>query len=394
MTNRRPPSRRALLASLLAAPALAQPAPPELRVGGLFPLSGANALLGDEAARGLELAIAERNAAGGRQIRLMRADVTEPAQALAEARRLIQAERVALLFGSVSAPIGLAASQAAESLDSSYVELAAAADALIERGARHVIRTAPAALDYGQLGADALTRFLPNHLGQPADVLRIAILHESSASPESIATHLEAKLREAGLVVAERLPHATRTPEMPAMVQRLRAAGVNVLIHAAAESDAVALFRAMQDAAWRPAAVIGAGPAWGLTDLARAVGPGLEACFALDMPPIETAERWAMGARPFAEAYQRRWGSAPRSGLSLAAYAGALAVLSQPNLERGPLRASLAALDQPEGQWANGWGFRLEDRGQNSRARPVLLQWQAGRPMAVFPADAAAASPV
>lgn len=178
------------------------------------------------------------------------------------------------------------------------------------------------------------------------------------------------------------------------MVQRLRAAGVNVLIHAAAEGDAVALFRAMQDAAWRPAAVIGAGPAWGLADLARAVGPALEASFALDMPPIETAERWAAGARPFAETYQRRWGSAPRSGLSLAAYAGALLVLAQPNLERGPLRTSLAALDQPEGQWANGWGFRLEDRGQNSRARPVLVQWQAGRPVTVFPADAAAASPV
>ncbi len=386
--------RRALLASLLAAPALAQNAPAEWRLGGLFPLSGASALLGDEAARGLELAIAERNAAGGRPMRLIRADVTEPAQALAEARRLIQAERAVLLFGSVSAPIGLAASQAAESLDASYVELTAAADALIDRGARHLFRTAPAAADYGQLGAEALTRFLPNHLGQPADGLRIAILHEASASPESIATQLEAKLREVGLVVAERLPHATRTPEMPAMVQRLRAAGVNVLIHAAAEGDAVALFRAMQDAGWRPAAVIGAGPAWGLADLARAIGPGLEACFALDMPPIETAERWAAGARPFAEAYQRRWGSAPRSGLSLAAFAGALVVLGQPSLERGPLRASLTALDQPEGQWANGWGFRLEDRGQNSRARPVLLQWQAGRPVAVFPADAAAASPV
>ncbi|MEI6160940.1 MAG: ABC transporter substrate-binding protein [Roseococcus sp.] len=398
MKNPRHLGRRALLAGLLTTPALAQTGPAEWRLGGLFPLSGANALLADEAARGLELAIAERNSAGGgtggRPFRLIRADVTEPAQALSEARRLIQAERSVLLFGSVSAPIGLAASQAAESLDSSYVELAAAADALTERGARHLFRTAPGAADYGQLGAEALTRFLPNHLGQPADGLRIAILHEGGASPESIATNLETRLREAGLVVAERLPHAARTPEMPAMVQRLRAAGVNVLIHAAAEGDAVALFRAMQDAAWRPAAVIGAGLAWGLMDLSRAIGPPLDGAFALDVPPIETAERWAAGARPFAEAYQRRWGSAPRSGLSLASYAGALLVLKQPSLERAALRTALTALDQPEGQWPNGWGFRLDDRGQNTRARPVLLQWQAGRPVAVFPNEAAAASPV
>ena len=181
---------------------------------------------------------------------------------------------------------------------------------------------------------------------------------------------------------------------MPAMVQRLRAAGVNLLIHAAGEGDAVALFRALQDAAWRPAALIGVGFAWGLTDLVRAIGPALDGCFAIDVPPIETAERWAAGARPFAEAYQRRWGGPPRSGLSLAAFAGAQSVLSQPNIDRTTLRNALVALDQPDGQWPNGWGFRLDDRGQNTRARPVLLQWQAGRPIAVFPSEAAAASPV
>ncbi len=392
MTQRLLPSRRVLLAAPFIRPAHAQGA--EWRVGALFPLSGANALLGDEAARGLELAIEERNAAGGRPVRLVRTDVTEPAQALAEARRLIQQERCPLLFGSVSAPVGLAASQAAESLEASYVELAAAADALTDRGARHMFRTAPRAADYGALGAEALTRFLPGHLGQPADALRIAILHESSASPESIAASLEARLREAGLVVAERLAHSPRTPEMPATVQRLRAAGVNVLIHAAAESDAAALFRALQDAAWRPLAIIGAGLTWGLVELARAIGPALDMTFALDVPPIETAERWAGGGRAFAEAYQRRWGSPPRAGLSLAAYAGAQVVLAQPSYERAALRASLTALDQPEGQWPNGWGFRLDDRGQNTRARPVVLQWQAGRPVAVFPPEAAAATPV
>ncbi|WP_421993776.1 ABC transporter substrate-binding protein [Roseococcus sp.] len=385
--------RLALALPFLAAPALAQQAA-EWRVGALFPLSGAAALLGDEAARGLELAVDERNAAGGRPIRLIRADVTEPAQALIETRRLIQQERAGLLFGSVSAPIGQAVIQAAEALETCVVELATPIDNLTERGARHLIRTAPRATDYGTLGAEALTRFLPGHLHQPADALRVALAHENGGSSESIALALEARLREVGITVADRLPHAARSSEMPAMVQRLRAAGVNVLIHAAGEGDAISLFRALAEANWRPAAVIGAGFAWGLAELARAIGPGLDSVFALDVPPIETADRWAPGARPFAEAYQRRWGTPPRSGLSLAAYAGAQLVLAQPNLERGPLRAGLAALDLPEGSLPNGWGFRLDERGQNTRARPVLLQWQGGKPVAVFPAEAAAASPV
>lgn len=386
--------RLALSLPFLSAPALAQQQPAEWRVGALFPLSGAAALLGDEAARGLELAVEERNAAGGRPIRLIRADVTETAQALAEARRLIQQERAGLLFGSVSAPIGQAAIQAAESLETPFIELAAAADSLTERGARHLVRTAPRAADYAILAAEVLTRFLPAHLHQPADALRVALLHENGASSESIAMALDARLKEAGITVAERLPHGARTTEMPAMVHRLRAAGVNVLIHAASEGDAISLFRALAEANWRPSAVIGAGFAWGLTDLVRAVGPALDTAFALDVPPIETADRWAPGARLFAEAYQRRWGTPPRSGLSLAAYAGAQLVLSQPNLERGPMRASLAALDLAEGSLPNGWGFRMDERGQNQRARPVLLQWQSGKPLAVFPPEVAAAAPV
>ncbi|MBS7810411.1 ABC transporter substrate-binding protein [Roseococcus pinisoli] len=386
--------RLALSLPFLAAPALAQTPAPEWRVGALFPLSGGAALLGDEAARGLELAVEERNAAGGRPIRLLRADVTEPAQTLTEARRLIQQERATLLFGSVSALVSQAAIQAAEALETPFVELAAPADSLTERGARLLVRTAPRATDYARLGAEALTRCLPVHLGLPAEALRVAVLHENGSSSESIALALETQLREAQVLVVERLPHAARTTEMPAMIHRLRAAGVNVLIHAAGEGDAISLFRALAEAAWRPSAIIGAGLAWGLADLARAIGPALDSAFALDVPPIETADRRAPGARPFAEAYQRRWGTPPRSGLSLAAFAGAQLVLSQPNPERAALRAALAALDLPEGSLPNGWGFRMDERGQNTRANPVLVQWQAGKPVAVFPAEVAAAAPV
>ncbi|MCU0944248.1 MAG: ABC transporter substrate-binding protein [Rubritepida sp.] len=389
--------RRHILASmpLLAAPSLARAQASELRIGAVFPLSGAAALLGDEAARGLEMAVEARNNGGAaRPLRLIRADATEAAAALAEARRLVQQERVTLLFGSVSAAIGLAVQQGAEALETPFVELAAAADALIERGARLALRTAPSAGAYGRLGATALTQFLPNHLGLPLEALRVALLHENGLSPESLAAALAARLDEAGVTVAERLSHAPRSGEWPATVQRLRAAGINVVVHAAMEADALAMLRALADAGWRPRAVIGAGPAWGLSEMARALGPVLEGVFALDVPPIECSPAWALGARRFAEAYQRRWGSAPRSGLSLAAYTGARVVLGQGTLERGPLRAALNALDQPGGALPNGWGWRLDERGQNTRAAPVLLQWQAGRPVAVFPQAAAAAAPV
>lgn len=395
--------RRPLLAGLAAlaapAPLSAQTAAPagneaEWRVGAVFPLSGSAALLGDEAARGLEMAVEAQNAAGTRPIRLIRADASEPAAALAEARRLIRQERVTLLFGSVVAQMGLAALQAAEALDVPFVELAAAADTMLAGGARRFIRTGPSALAYGRIAAEALTQCLPQPLNLPSAGLRVAVLHEASPSPEAIGAALEAKLTSAQIRVVERIGHAPRSTEWGAMVQRLRAAGANVLIHAANEGDASAMLRALAEAAWRPRVLMGAGPAWGLVDMARALEPALDGCFALDVPPIETAAGWAQGAAGFARSYQRRWGSPPRSGLSLAAYSGARIVLGQALERRAALRPALDAVDQPAGSLPNGWGWRLDERGQNTRAEPVLLQWQAGRAVTVFPYVAAAASPV
>ncbi|MBY0335177.1 MAG: ABC transporter substrate-binding protein [Acetobacteraceae bacterium] len=384
--------RRALLPGALALPALARAqAPAEWRVGCVFPLGS---LLGDEAMRGVELAAEERNAQGGiagRPLRLIRADAADAAQGLTEARRLLQGERCALLLGAVTAPLALAAAQAADAAETPFVELAVTAESLTDRGFRHLIRSGSRAADFGTMTAAALLRLVAPELAQPADALRCAILHEASPSPESIAEGQDARLREAGIVVAERVAYAPRSPEIPALVQRLRAAGVAVLLHAGGEADIAALLRAMQDAAWRPRVVIGSGSAWGLDDLARAAGPALEGCLVLDAPPLASADAFAPGARAFAEAYQRRWGSLPRAGLSFSAYAGARQAFAAPTLDRAAFRTALNALDLPAGGLPNGWGWRLDDRGQNQRAQPVLAQWQGGRPATVFPAEAAVA---
>ena len=125
----------ALPALLAAAPARAQGAEP--RLGALFPFSGPLAPLGDEGFRGLEMAVEERNAQGGlfgRPIRLAKGDATDPAQASAEARRLIGVEKVGALFGTYSSALALPASQVAELQGLCYLELLAVADALTAHG--------------------------------------------------------------------------------------------------------------------------------------------------------------------------------------------------------------------------------------------------------------------
>ena len=106
-------------------------------------------------------------------------------------------------------------------------------------------------------------------------------------------------------------------------------------------------------------------------------------------------ERIAPGVRQFVEMYRRTYGSEPRSGHSLANYAGARicfdAVQRAGGTDKDRIRAAMLASDVAEGTTPTGWGARFDETGQNQRARPFLMQWQDGRLVTVAPTEAAVA---
>ena len=394
------PTRRLLLAlpaALAAPPVHAQGN--EVRLGALFPFSGSLALLGDESFRGLELATEERNAAGGlfgRPIRLVKADAADPTQAVAEARRLMVTEKVGAIFGSYASQLALPASQVVELQGMAYLELGAVSDALTERGFRGLFRTCPRASDFGRLSVAAVTEVLaPLWKGEPAGI-GIAILHEEGLHGQTVAAFQEAELKSHNLRQVEKLAYAPRAADLGAMVQRLRGAGAQVVLHTGFQNDILLFFRAMQEASWLPRMVVGAGAGYSLAETARTVGPAFDGTLNVDFPQFEVNERAAPGARRFVEDYKRRYGSEPRSGPSLAAHVGARACLEAMQraggLERDKLRPALLATDIPEGATANGWGIRFDDKGQNTRAQPALLQWQGAKLLTVGPQAAAVAA--
>ncbi|WP_237214714.1 ABC transporter substrate-binding protein [Falsiroseomonas oryziterrae] len=397
--------RRALGVALgvaLARPALAQ-APAELRIGAIFPLSGPLALLGDESFRGVEIAVEERNAAGGvlgRPLRLLRADASDEASAAAETRRLVGGnERVAAIFGSFASSVALPGSQLAESAGVPWFELGALGDAVVERGFRWVFRASPAAADFAAVAVEGVMEVLAPRLGLAPGDLRIAIAHEEAPGGQSVAAAQEGLARSRGLSVVERAAYASRPSDLNALVQRLRGIEADVLMHTGAPGDEVLLFRALRDTGWRPRMVIGTAGGYGLAETARSLGDALAGAMSADLAPFAVNERHAPGARAFAETYLRRYGAEPRSGHSLACCVGARLFLEAMQrgggVEKERVRAAVLALDMPEASTAAGWGARFEARGQNTRARPLLCQWQPGpqglRQVVVHPAAAAIA---
>lgn len=402
------PRRRLLAAAaLLATPrgAAAQaPAPSaasaaaEWRFGAIYPLSGAPALLGDESFRGLEMAVEERNAGGGllgRPIRLLRADASDEAAAVGEARRLGGAEKVSALFGTYGSTLSFAATQASEAQGLPFFELGAVADSITERGFRNLYRTCPRASDFAALTATAMEAVLSPLLGRPRASLRAALLHEDALFGNSVAEMQTARLREAGTEVVERITYPPRANDLSGAVQRLREASTEVLLHTAGQNDPILLFRTMREVGWRPRMVIGSGAGYSLADTARAVGAGFEGVMSIDFPAFAIAERVAPGNAAFAEAYRRRYGADPRSGHSLANFCGARIALDgiqrAGGLDKDRLRAAMLSTDIAEGSTPNSWGAAFDERGQNTRARPCLMQWQDGRLVTIHPEPAAVA---
>src|SRR5438309_6336288 len=99
-----------LLASLLAQPALAQPAP--IKIGEWLDITGGGATAAESARLGADVAIAELNKAGGiagRKIVTVTADTqTDPTVGVGEAKRLVQQEKVDLIIGPVISQVLLA----------------------------------------------------------------------------------------------------------------------------------------------------------------------------------------------------------------------------------------------------------------------------------------------
>ena len=255
-------ARRPLLGGLaalaaMAGRAVAQPAGETTRIGALFPFTGPLALLGDEHFRGLELAAEERNAVGGllgKPIRLVRGDAADAAQAQAEVKRLMGPERALAVFGTCASPLSFAASQAAELQGVPYVELGAVADPITDRGFRFLFRTCPRAAEIGKLGVDAIAELLAPAWGQPAEALKIAVLHEDSLYGQSVAAAQEAQLKARGLTLAEKLGYAARSIEWAPVIQRMRGIGTDVLLQTGYQNDILLLYRGMREVGWMPRA--------------------------------------------------------------------------------------------------------------------------------------------
>lgn len=391
-------TRRLALGLLLGTGiAAAQPAQAELRFGALYPFSGELAMLGDESWRGLELAVEERNAAGGikgEKIVLMRGDAVDNNQAVAEARRLISVGGVKAIFGTYSSARAQVASQVAELARIPYFEMGAVSDAITERKFRYLFRTNPTARNMAERSIDMVVNAVAKGLSVEPGSLNVAIIHEDSLYGTTVGRYQATYAKERGLKIVETMPYPANVVDMSSLILRLQAAKADVVLQTSYQNDTVLFFRQAKEAGFKPRAIIGGGGGYSLRETMQAVGQDvMEGVLNVDFTQFATNPQGAPGIDKFVEAYRAKYNMEPRSGHSLGNYVGAKvfldAVASAKSSSADDIRAAVAAVDVPDGTTAEGWGVKFGPDGQNERAKMMGLQWQDGKLVTVFPPEAA-----
>ncbi|MDW9545195.1 ABC transporter substrate-binding protein [Sinorhizobium meliloti] len=373
----------------------------DVKFGALYPFSGQLALLGEESARGLEIAVDEINAAGGIQgekVVLVRGDAVDNNQAIGEARRLISLEQVAAIFGTYSSARSIAASQVAELSGIPYFELGAVADEVTGRGLKYLFRTNPYAADMGKMIVDMVADKIAPGIGKKPEELKIGIIYEDSSYGTSVSTHQANYAKERGLNVVVSSGYPAATVDMSSLVLELKQAGVDVVLQTSYQNDSVLFLQQANEAGYKPAAVIGGGGGYSMQPTADAVGHDvIDGVLDVDFTQYLVNTKATPGLDAFVEAYKAKYGSAPRSGHSLNNYVGAKALLEAIDKAKGfepdTIVEAVKAMDIRDGATAAGYGIKFGENNQNERASMMGMQWQGGKLVTVYP-DAAATAPI
>ena len=224
-----------------------------MKVGALFPFSGALALLGQESYRGLELAVNEINAAGGingEKIQIVKADAVDPTQAVSETKRLISSNVIGV-FGSYASGISYAASPVTELAGVPYFELGATAHKITTRGYKYLFQQS----QHGAVRRVGDQRPARDHRaghGAESQDIKIGIIHEDGPYGTDVAATEKKRAQELGYTVAEVLPYSAKTVDLSSLILRLKGAKVDVVLQTAYQNDAILFFSQARAAASSP----------------------------------------------------------------------------------------------------------------------------------------------
>ena len=257
---------RALIVALVAAFGIAPVAHAEILIGLAGPLTGPNAWVGEQTERGVALAVADLNAAGGvlgQQVEVVTADdYCDGEQAVAAANKLVAAG-VVFVAGNPCSGAAIPASEVHAAAGILMISNAATNPVLTERGLDNVFRVVGRDDQQGTIAGN----YLADRWGDKS----IAIVHDGEAYGRGLAEETRKQLNARGVqevLFTEITPH---NADYGALVAQLSAVGADVVYYGGYAPEAGLIIRQARNAGDDVQLVVGDGVA--SEDFALIAGP-------------------------------------------------------------------------------------------------------------------------
>ncbi len=359
-----------------------------VNIGGLYPVTGSFAQIGQSCVNAAKLAVQMVNDAGGikslggAKLSLIVSDVqSDTTVTRTETDRLITGSKVAAIHGCYASALTLIASEVAERAKVPLIT-GSSSDQL-NKNRRYTFTPFSRASQFAQAQLQ-MSRLV-------SDTPKVAVVFENTAFGTSTSNGLREQAPGLGVEIVLFEPYSAGLADASPLINKVKASGANMLFPVSYLNDLILIIRAIKQSGLQ-IAINGGSGGFVVPDFYKNVGGVADGLLGV--------AHWNhdidANAQKVNDVYQKQFGE------FLFEYAGGLVAqtfMLADALERAAstdpqkVRDALATLDVSQGYAAMcpGGKVKFGPDGKNIYAHPVGVQWQHGDLATVFPKDDARA---
>lgn len=377
-----------------------------IKIGVLFPFTGPLAMVGKEYWESWDIVSEMMNEKGGvlgKKIVGVKADAVDPKNAMSEAERLINVEKVNIIAGTYSSPRAMTASEVAEKYKKIYYETGAAADELTQRKMNYFFRLQVKGSSYGIMGADYSAQVLAPAMNKKPGDLKVVVCYEDSIWGSTISKAFAEQAKKVGIKISETVSYNYKAVDFSAMITRFKMINPDIVYGVNYAPDFMILWRQMKQLDLNMKAYVGNGTLLH-SDLPKALGSDIDYVFDIQGVGLQNFNLEAISkkSRDFLAEIQRRHQKkygVPMPGENVPPAYEFWVLLDQVLPMAGSddpeaVRRALFKLDIPLKDSLLGFGIKFAgpdapEPGQNIRAVPAVMQWMEKKLWTVYPQELA-----
>ena len=384
-----------------------------IRIGVLYPLSGEDAVSGEDLKAGVELAVEMVNnrfdlplplakepglsGKSGRKIELVIRDTkADPVTAAKSVEELVKKERVVAVMGCWHSRVTAMASEQAEILHVPFLNGESCCPHLIQRGLKWFFQTTPD----DSLFSDEMFNFI-NEIRKShpaASTCPVALVYENGMWGTGVA---QAHKRMACLYhypIAADIPYNENDDDFNSEIEKLTAAMPAFVLHASYTRDSLVFIKAYQNLQVKPLAVIGMNAGFISPQFIPELGEDAEGIFSREVWAVDWTDKnataKAVDSLFLSRNHHHMTGGSARAFTALMVLGEAIDRAK--TLEPKEIRKALSETELRPEEIIMPWeGIRFDpETGKNVLGKGIIVQVQNGRYTTVWPKPLAARPPI